>query len=76
MILLFRPPLAHGQLTFGSNELGTQGRAALEERADETQEIAEQFADASQGSPQVPEGVDNDIHAVLIAEETPNGNLP
>jgi hypothetical protein len=71
MLLLFRPPLAHGQMAFGSNELGAQGRATPKEHADETQEIAEQFADASQGVTDIPK----DIHASPIPRKTYDGNL-
>jgi len=37
--------------------------------------IPKQFADASQRVPEVPEEVDDGIHAALIAEEASDGNL-
>ena len=46
------------------------------EHADETQEISKQFADASQGVPEVPQEVDDGIHATLIADETSDSNMP
>ena len=38
--------------------------------------VAEQFGDASQGVPEVPDEVDDGLHAAPIAEETSEGNLP
>ena len=75
MILLLRPPLAHGQLTLGSNELGAQGRAAPKEHADETEEVTGQFAEASQHVPEVPEEVDDGIHAASIPRKASDGNF-
>ena len=55
---------------------GGQGRAGAEEHADETQEVTEQFADASKAVPKVPEEVEVGIHAALIAEMTLDRNVP
>ena len=73
--LLLDPPLAHAQLALCGQQPGGQGRAALEEHADETQEVTEQLADASKTVPKVPEEVEDGIHAALIAEEASDGNL-
>jgi len=51
-----------------------QGRAGAEEHADEAQQVAEQFDDASQCVPQVPEEIDDGVHTPLIAEEASEDN--
>jgi len=38
--------------------------------------VTKQFADTSQGIPEVPREVDDGIHAPLTADEAYNGNLP
>ena len=38
--------------------------------------VTKQFADTSQGVPEVPEEVDDGIHTPLIADEASEGNLP
>jgi hypothetical protein len=63
-------------LALCGEETGGQGYAGVEEHAGETQEVTEQFADACQQVPEVPEEVDDGIHAALIAEEASDGNPP
>jgi len=58
-----------------TNETSRQRGATPEEHADETQEVSKQFTDAPQGVPEVPEEVDDRIHAPLIAEEASESNL-
>jgi hypothetical protein len=48
------------------------GYAAIKSTADG---VAKHLADASRRVPEVPEEVDDGIHAALIAEEASDGNL-
>jgi len=50
------------------------GRTDPEENADETQEVAGHFADASQAAPEAFEEVDDGTHAPLIADEASKCN--
>lgn len=52
---------------------GRRGRAGLEERHEETQEVTEKLADARRQVLEVPEEIDDAIHAALIAEEASDG---
>ncbi|MBC8373309.1 MAG: hypothetical protein H8E53_06935 [Planctomycetes bacterium] len=54
---------------------GRQGCTGLEERTDETQDVTEKLADACHRVPEVPEEVDNGIHAALIADQASKCNL-
>jgi hypothetical protein len=69
VLLLHDPPPAHGQLTLGGQQASSQRCAGPEESADETQEIAGHFADASQAAPEALEEVDDGTHAPLTADE-------
>jgi hypothetical protein len=62
-------------LTLSGRQPGSRRGATLEERADETQEVAEKLADACQQVPEVPQEVDDGIHADLIAQKVSDGNL-
>ena len=75
MLLLLNPPLAHGQLTLGSYQPGSQRCLGLKEHATEAQEVTNQFADASDTVPKVPEQVNDCIHASGIAEITSDDNF-
>ena len=74
--LLVDPPLADAHLALRGQQPGSQGCAALEEHDGETQEVTEQFADASEGAPQVPQEIADGLHSPLLAEEASAGNLP
>jgi len=76
MLLLLDPPLAYAQLALGRHQPGCQGCTALEEHADESQQVAQQFDDASKTVPQVSKQVDDSVHTPLIAEEASDGNRP
>jgi len=54
---------------------GRQGRAGLEERADETQKVTEKLPDACQQVPEVQEEVDDGIHADLVWSQNSIGGL-
>ncbi len=47
-----------------------------EEHADETQLVTKQLANASQGDPEVPDEVEDAVHAALIAETALTDNGP
>jgi len=64
------------QLALSGRQPGGQRCTRAEENADETQEVAGHFADASQGTPEALEEVDDGIHPPLIADEAPERNLP
>ena len=49
--------------------------AGTEERADEAQEVSEQFTEAPEALPKVPEEVEDGIHAALIVGKASDGNL-
>ncbi len=74
--LLLDPPLAHAQLALSGQQSSSQPCTGAKDDADETQEVSRQLTDASQGVPEVPEQVDDSIHAPLIADEACNDNLP
>jgi hypothetical protein len=63
-------------LALGGEQPSGQRCTGAKEDAYETQEVAEQFGDASQGVPEVPEEVDAGVHAPLITEGASDGNMP
>ena len=67
----FLPPLAHARLTAGRPARSDSG-----ETADETQQVTKQLANASQGDPEVPDEVEDAVHAALIAETALTDNGP
>jgi hypothetical protein len=71
MLLLIDPPLAHAQLT-----AGLPVRSDSVEHADETQQVTKQLANASQSDPEVPDEVEDAVHAALIAETALPDNGP
>jgi hypothetical protein len=55
---------------------GGQRGPTPEEHADETQQVTKQLANASQGDPEVPDEVEDAVHAALIAETALTDNGP
>ena len=55
--------------------VSARASGAVQEHADEAQQVAEQFDDASQRLPEVPEEVADSIHVAPVPQKAPDGNL-